>query len=148
MALFVSLVYGQHWHEAVLPIRAPLNDVRLILTLEQYPDKVCSVPAIRAIYRHLWYLSEDLIGLAFLDDQVDVAEKTRMQASLKRPARKGLKRLEGKGLKVGSDLSAFEQHGRWGFSTPCRWCRHSWISLRLHGRMTSRALWQCGEQAA
>ena len=71
MALFVSLVYVQHWHEAVLPIRAPLNDVRLILTLEQCPDKVCSVPAIRAIYRHHWYLSEDLIGLVFPDDRVD-----------------------------------------------------------------------------
>ena len=55
---------------------------------------MCREPAIRVIYGHLWYLPEDLIGLAFLDKRVDVVEKARMQANLKRHARKDLKRLD------------------------------------------------------
>jgi hypothetical protein len=114
VALFVSMIYVRHWHEAVSPIRAPLNDVRLILTLEQYPDKMCREPAIRAVYRHLWNLAEDLVGLAFLDDRIDVAEKSRMQTNLKRP-QKGSKRLDGKGLKIGPAMSDFVTERTRGF---------------------------------
>ncbi|KAG0719488.1 hypothetical protein GWK47_050380 [Chionoecetes opilio] len=101
VALFVSLLYIKHWHEALIPEYAPKNDLELLQALNEYPDKEVGVEGTRALFRHLWYLSEDLIALAFFDDRVEDGEKKRMLENLVRPAsKKALKRLEGKGLRV------------------------------------------------
>ncbi|KAG0730173.1 hypothetical protein GWK47_028826 [Chionoecetes opilio] len=100
VALFVSLLYIKHWHEALIPEYAPKNDLELLQTLNEYPDKEVGAEGTRALSRHLWYLSDDLIALGFFDDRVEDGEKKRMLENLVRPASKALKRLEGKGLKV------------------------------------------------
>ncbi|KAG0714028.1 hypothetical protein GWK47_014936 [Chionoecetes opilio] len=101
VALFVSLLYIKHWHEALIPEYAPKNDLELLQALNEYPDKEVGAEGTRALSRHLWYLSEDLIALAFFDDRVEDVEKKRMLENLVRPAsKKALKRLEGKGLRV------------------------------------------------
>lgn len=53
MALFVSMLYMQHWYKTVSLIRAPTNGVYLILALKWYPDKKCRELTIQAIYWHL-----------------------------------------------------------------------------------------------
>ncbi|KAG0717728.1 hypothetical protein GWK47_053853 [Chionoecetes opilio] len=101
VALFVSLLYIKHWHEALIPEYAPKNDLELLQALNEYPDKEVGAEGTRALSRHLWYLSKDLIALAFFDDRVEDGEKKRMLENLVRPAsKKALKRLEGKGLRV------------------------------------------------
>lgn len=105
--LFVSLVYSSYWHEAPLPLHAPWNDVQLAATLDKYPDRPLATAASKALYRHLWYLSEQVVGLAFFDSRVPDEERRQMAAALSRPARKGAKKLEGKGLKLDGTL-----HGR------------------------------------
>lgn len=101
VALFVSLLYVKHWHEALIPEYAPKNDLELLQALNDYPDEEVSAQATKALTRHLWYLSEDLIALAFFDDRVEDEEKKRMLENLVKPAsKKALKRLDGKGLRV------------------------------------------------
>jgi hypothetical protein len=99
LCLFVSLVYGKFWHEAPLAIRAPFSDLRLISALNKYMSTQASVAtvALKALYRHLWYLAEDLVGLAIFDPRVDSAVKVRMVQNLKLPAREiHVKRLDAK----------------------------------------------------
>lgn len=106
VALFVSLLYIKNWHEALIPEYAPQNDLELLQALNDYPDKEVSAEAIRAFSRHLWYLSEDLIALAFFDDRVDDGEKKLMLENLVRPAsKKVLKRLNEKGLHITNTTS-------------------------------------------
>ncbi|KAG0710504.1 hypothetical protein GWK47_022672 [Chionoecetes opilio] len=101
VALFVSLLYIKHWHEALILEYAPKNDLELLQALNEYPDKEVGAEGSRALSRRLWYLSEDLIALAFFDGRVEDGEKKRMLENLVRLAsKKALKRLEGKGLRV------------------------------------------------
>ena len=68
-------------------------------------------PAIQAVYRHL---SEDLIELVFLDNQIDVPEKVKAykQTNLKRPFQKPPKRQDSKGLQIGPEMSVFVTDAR------------------------------------
>ncbi|KAG0714142.1 hypothetical protein GWK47_014691 [Chionoecetes opilio] len=101
VALYVCLLYIKHWHEALIPEYAPKNNLELLQALNEYPDKEVCAEGTRALSRHLWYLSEDLIALAFFDDRVEDGEKKADAENLVRPAsKKALKRLEGKGLRV------------------------------------------------
>ena len=47
MALFVSLVYVRQWHEAIVSVKAPLNDVRFLDILLTYPDSQTAKDALR-----------------------------------------------------------------------------------------------------
>ncbi|GBN54102.1 hypothetical protein AVEN_69433-1 [Araneus ventricosus] len=60
--------------------------------------------------RHLWYLSETKVGLAFLDEHITQADKENVTKNLETtPAKKKeMKRLEGKKIFFeGKDLSHF-----------------------------------------
>ena len=86
VSLFVSIIYGQFWNEAPVAEKAPLNDVKLLTRLESYPDEIIRDAASKAFKRHLWYLSEHLIGLSFFDPQIEADVKKAMANNLNRPA--------------------------------------------------------------
>ncbi|KAK0045406.1 hypothetical protein Bpfe_025132 [Biomphalaria pfeifferi] len=86
LALFVSLVYVKQWNEAPLAIRAPLNDIEFLSNLKTYPNKTVASKAHEAFSRHLWFLSEHLVGIALLDDRVSASIKEKMVQNLLRPA--------------------------------------------------------------
>ena len=82
--------------DAVIPARTPFNDLQFMRDLAHgIPRKVTAQVALKAFKRHLWYLSEDLIGLSLFDERVPNDEKDRMVENFKKRERKGLKRLEG-----------------------------------------------------
>ena len=56
LALFVSLFYVRFWHEAPLPIRAPLNDLLLLEELSKYLNMRVAKVASTAFGRHIWYV--------------------------------------------------------------------------------------------
>jgi len=85
MALFVSLVYIRQWNEASLGIRAPYNDIELLSLLKTYPNQMVASKASAAICRHLWFLSEHLVALAFFDERVTMETKEKMVQNLQRP---------------------------------------------------------------
>lgn len=68
-----------------MSIKAPHNDLKLLKALIDYEsiNKNVSVTVISKFINHLWYLSDELIGLSFFDDTVDNDTKIKMVQSLR-----------------------------------------------------------------
>lgn len=81
---FIVKVYIPSWYESTSPINAPLNDLNLIKRIIKYEtvNKKLSEAAFHSFSRHLWYLSEPLVAMAFFDERIDVAEKLKMVRAL------------------------------------------------------------------
>ena len=71
VALFAALVYVRFWHEAPLSSHAPHNDIMMLTELKNCTSQMTvAATASSALQRHLWYLSEDLVGLSLLDNRI------------------------------------------------------------------------------
>ncbi|CAH1108377.1 unnamed protein product [Psylliodes chrysocephalus] len=70
VAHFISLIYVRFWHEAIVSQWAPKNDLDMLQLLNIYPDIEVKESAPTVAKRHLWYLSETNVGLAFLDKRI------------------------------------------------------------------------------
>ncbi|KAG0718962.1 hypothetical protein GWK47_051478 [Chionoecetes opilio] len=102
---FVALLYVTKWNEAMVPQRAPLNDLLFMRDLSRgIPKPGMADVALKAFRRHLWYVSEDLVALSFMDERISNEEKEAMVRNLFRRERKGLKRLDGKRFSPDIDL--------------------------------------------
>ena|SRR6218665_478479 len=75
ISLFISLIYAQHWNEAPLDERAPLNDTRLLAQIETYPNYLIRDAEAKALLRHLWHFSEHLVVLPLFDPWVKITAK-------------------------------------------------------------------------
>ncbi len=84
MCVFAVRVYLKAWMTAPLAASAPYNDMLLLTSLLQYSaiHPAISKATSAKLSNHLWYLSEDLVGLAFFDSQVCPATKTLMVKAL------------------------------------------------------------------
>ena len=91
------------WLNAPNSCDAPLNDLVLLQTLESYDDvdRQLAEVAIKKMTGQLWFLSEDLAGLALFCDQVVKCEKVVMIDALKKPSTKpDYRRLEPKSIDI------------------------------------------------
>jgi len=110
---FAVLIYMEHWFLAPVTVSAPHSDLQFIKKLQIYRDIDSDVAqsALVAIANHLWYLTEDLAGLAFFSNDVPCETKQVILERLHIPAKKQKsKRLDGKGVigKIGSmELEGF-----------------------------------------
>ena len=68
------------------PSAAPTNDLSFLKMAKSYEitNKGISRAAVEAFLRHMWYLNEALIALAFIDDGVDSSTKRKMMSGLNR----------------------------------------------------------------
>lgn len=84
---FVVKLYLKAWYTCMSSTSAPRNDLQLLKDLTEYiaVNKRVACEARRTLMRHLWYLSETLVGLAFFDCGIADAEKLRMVAALSKP---------------------------------------------------------------
>ncbi|XP_025424087.1 uncharacterized protein LOC112693307 [Sipha flava] len=84
--IFVVKVYIKYWYTSSCGELAPNNDLNLLKELDHYKNsnKLIADAAIKSFSRHLWYLSETLIGLAFFDYKVCPEMKIRMVKSLEK----------------------------------------------------------------
>ena len=57
-----------------------------MLNLKTYLNKTAARKAHEAFSRHLWFLSELLVGTALLDDRVSASIKEKMVQNIHRPA--------------------------------------------------------------
>lgn len=101
--LFVIQVYIKGWYEAPIATNAPLNDLKFIRCLKNYPDEELSQSTSQKFEKHLWYISELNISLAFFDENVDEEVKRKMVLNLKKKSSgKNMTRVKkfsaGKGL--------------------------------------------------
>ena len=85
MCLFAVTVYLRAWFTAPLAARAPQNDLKLLKDLYNYRqvNEAISKATCKKLEGHLWYLCEQLVGLAFFDDDVTSTTKRKMVAALK-----------------------------------------------------------------
>ncbi|KAG0706997.1 hypothetical protein GWK47_024227 [Chionoecetes opilio] len=86
MCCFVVLVYLEWWFTAPSAVKAPRRDLNLMKALLNYSttNSPISTATSEKLQRHLWYLSEELVGLTLFDEDVSLAMKRRMLESMKR----------------------------------------------------------------
>ena len=72
MSIFAVKIYLKAWIQAPRPALAPKNDLELLKSLVAYEDvnPAVSKAVLEKILSHLWYLSEELVVLAFFDSSV------------------------------------------------------------------------------
>ncbi|XP_063981407.1 uncharacterized protein LOC135164717 [Diachasmimorpha longicaudata] len=114
--IFVVSLYQKSWFTASNTVEAPKNDLELLKRLTADPSipssKVCNA-VFEKFGNHLWYLSEELIALAFFDENLDVDCKRKMCEAIKcRPAlkndrRKRKSRMKDRKFIQESDLDGF-----------------------------------------
>ncbi len=77
---FILQIYLEAWFTSRSATMAGFNDLKMAKEIVNYENvnKAISSVALKSFTRHLWYLSEPLIGLAFFDDRIDVNEKRKM----------------------------------------------------------------------
>ena len=107
VSLFVAMVYMKYWNEATIAAHAPKNDKDFIQDIADYEDRSVAAVADRAMRRHLWYLSDDMVGLALFDERADEREKIAIVQAMKtRPELKNSsRRRQGKNLNLQGPLS-------------------------------------------
>lgn len=80
ICVFIVLFYVKIWFIAPNAIKAPNSDLELVKNLIQYRDIHPDVAnaALDKLCRHLWYLHEQLVGLALFDKTVSREEKLKI----------------------------------------------------------------------
>lgn len=81
---FIVQFYVKAWFRCPLPQECPNQDLNFIINLKKYEsvDADISKAAINKFCNHLWYLSEENVGLAFFDTTIPDEIKSKMVESL------------------------------------------------------------------
>ena len=73
MAVFALLIHLEAWMTASVAVEGPLNDFRLmsqlllLFTLLKYHQPAISSATTKKLDLHLWYPSDEFIGLTLFD---------------------------------------------------------------------------------
>ncbi|XP_044586532.1 uncharacterized protein LOC123266358 [Cotesia glomerata] len=83
--LFLVNFYTVSWFNAPSAIKSSYQDLNLIKNLYEFRSvhKKMSEAATVTFSRHLWYLSEELVGLALFDDRVSLHAKRQTVTAIK-----------------------------------------------------------------
>ena len=82
--IFTITTYISAWYAAApCPTSAPAKDPAFAKSLFQYPDEVLQKATVSVFSRHLWYISDRVVGLAFFDKMIKPHEKRQMVRALK-----------------------------------------------------------------
>lgn len=79
---FAVGIYIPAWFMAPLAASAPAHDLEFAKRLVGYSDKGLAKATAKVFGRHLWYLSEPLVALAFFDDDTSLTVKRDMVTAL------------------------------------------------------------------
>ena len=87
MCVFFSRVYVKAWITAPLAVETPNSDLSLLKCLKKYADIKDAISEVTTekIARHLWYLSEELVGLSLFDDDAMSSIKEKMAQAILQP---------------------------------------------------------------
>jgi len=80
ICIFVVVIYFKAWFTAPFAASAPNNDFQLLKNLVEYERENAAISSVacKKLEGHLWYLSEELVGLSFFDDALSVETKREM----------------------------------------------------------------------
>lgn len=84
VCIFVVRLYVKAWFQATSAIVAPRCDLSFIEECIDYEniDKEISNVLLTKLCGHLWYLSDEPVGLSFFDAEIDLDEKRKMVSAL------------------------------------------------------------------
>lgn len=84
VSIFIVTMYVEAWFGCPNGVEAAQQDLQFIKNAIKYSkvDRAISDGVLNKMSHHLWYLSEDLIGLAFFDRNVSAEEKRKMVNNL------------------------------------------------------------------
>ena len=84
MVLFIICLYGKYFLQSSLAVAAPRLDYEFQLQMRMYEsiDPQLSDCVLKSVYRHLWYLTPELIVLSLFDPQITLIEKETMAKKL------------------------------------------------------------------
>lgn len=85
VCLFIVFFHVEAWFVATSAIEAPYHDLKLFQNLLEYKKdhpKVAEA-ALEKLSKHLWYLNENLTGLALFDQKLSREEKLKIVDSIK-----------------------------------------------------------------
>ena len=86
LATFAVIVHLRAWITAPFAVEAPVKDFRLMKQLLNYPHSAIAAPTSKKFGLHLWYLSEELVGLALFDARLPVSCKRLMLSAMEEEA--------------------------------------------------------------
>lgn len=86
LAIFAVIIYLKAWMTAPVAVEAPLNDFTLMSQLLRYTNAAISTVTSKKLGLHMWYLSEELIGMALFDSRVSSDSKKLMLEAMKEGA--------------------------------------------------------------
>lgn len=97
IVLFVLKAYLKYWLQTTNAIKSSNNDLKMLKDINSLMEVMPQVTqaALAKIRRHLWYLSEKMVALAFFDKEVSIDSKiamvrelnsTKFQNDVNRPA--------------------------------------------------------------
>ncbi|KAL1378520.1 hypothetical protein pipiens_015530 [Culex pipiens pipiens] len=82
---FGTLLYVKPWLQAPLGVDAATNDLNLWNSINDFrktdPEIACA--ALAVLERHLWYLSDELVGFSLFSEKVSAEEKQRVVQAMK-----------------------------------------------------------------
>ena len=78
-------MYVKPWTLAHLAVKAPHGDLNLLKAIQhfEFVDETIAKATYQKMSGHLWYLLEELVALAFIDDGVPKEEKCQMLHAMK-----------------------------------------------------------------
>lgn len=82
ICIFLLRLYIRAWFRAPIAVKAPYQDYNFLKDLSSYPDSDIAQTALKKCCGHLWYLTEETVGLAFFDDDIPNDLKKKMTTSL------------------------------------------------------------------
>ena len=85
-ATFAVIIHLKTWITAPIGVEALLNELRCMIELLKYPHEAIFSTTSKTLGLHLWYFSEELVGLALFDSRVSVEMKRLMLATMDYPA--------------------------------------------------------------
>lgn len=85
ICVFIILFYIKSWFTCTNAITASQSDLTLLQNLIKYSKTNAKVSkaAIVKVTSHLWYLSEELVGLAYFDSSVSSEVKIKMRDAMR-----------------------------------------------------------------
>jgi hypothetical protein len=88
ISCFAVEVYLKSWFTAPAATSAPRMDLQLLKSLQLYKEKDqrIATAALKKMLNHLWYISEELVALAFFDEDVTLETKNKMRDALQNPS--------------------------------------------------------------
>lgn len=95
---FIIKAYAKAWFTASLAIKAPNSDLKMLKILSDRKKEPMWQAAAEKLAKHSWYLSPELVGLAFFDNEVSVDTKRKMVQALSKPPEP-----EGRRLNINTD---------------------------------------------